>query len=188
MPQRGTALCPGEYYHLYNRGNNRQRIFLERDNYLFFLQRLRKYLMPMVDIVAYCLMPTHYHLLIMLREGNLSHQMQIFSISYTKAMNKRFNRVGALFQGAFQLKHVGKDNYLVHLSCYIHLNPVTAGLVGQAEDWEYSSYREYLRLRPGTLPAPSVVLDQFSSPEAYRLYVESYTEDERKVIDDLLFE
>jgi len=96
---------------------------------------MRKYLVPILDVVAYCLMPTHYHLLVLLKEAELSHRMQLFSISYTKAMNARYDRVGALFQGAFQAKHVNRNDYLVHLSRYIHLNPVLAGLVERPEDW-----------------------------------------------------
>ena len=188
MPQRTVELCAGEYYHLYNRGNNRERIFFERENYLFFLRRLRKYVVPILDVVAYCLMPTHYHLLVLLKEADLSHRMQLFSISYTKAMNKRYDRVGALFQGAFQAKHIDENNYLVHLSRYLHLNPVMAGLVERPEDWEFSSCREYIGLRAGTLPKPEIVLSQFPSPEAYREFVESYTPCEREIIADLLFD
>jgi len=188
MPQRHIELCEGECYHLYNRGNNRERIFLERENYLFFLRRLRKHLVPILDIVAYCLMPTHYHLLVMLNEADLSHRMQLFSISYTKAMNKRYDRVGALFQGAFRAKHVDGNNYLVHLSRYIHLNPVIAGLIERAEEWEFSSYPEYIGIRHGTLPAPEIVLSQFPSPDAYREFVESYIPSEREIIADLLFD
>jgi putative transposase len=188
MPQRSIKLCADEYYHLYNRGNNRERTFYERENYGFFLRRLRKYIVPILDLVAYCLMPTHYHLLVLLKEADLSHRMQLFSISYTKAMNKRYDRVGALFQGAFQAKHVDENNYLVHLSRYIHLNPVMAGLVERPEDWEFSSYREYIGLRAGTLPKPEIVLSQFPSPEAYREFVESYTSREREIIADLLFD
>ena len=188
MPQRNIELCEGEYYHLYNRGNNRERIFFERENYLFFLRRLRKHLVPILDIVAYCLMPTHYHLLVMLNEADLSHRMQLFSISYTKAMNKRYDRVGALFQGTFRAKHVDGNNYLVHLSRYIHLNPVIAGLVERAEGWEFSSYPEYIGIRNGTLPAPEIVLSQFPSPEAYREFVESYIPSEREIIADFLFD
>ncbi len=188
MPRRTVELYAGEHYHLYNRGNNRGRIFFERENYLFFLRRLRKYLVPILDVVAYCLMPTHYHLLIMLKEADLSHQMQLFSISYTKAMNKRYDRVGSLFQGTFQAIHVDENEYLIHLSRYIHLNPVMAGLVERAEDWEFSSYREYIGLRNGTLPKSEIVLSQFPSSEAYREFVESYVPDEREIIADLLFD
>ena len=188
MPQRNVELCAGEYYHLYNRGNNRGRIFYERENYVFFLRRLRKYLIPVLDIVAYCLMSTHYHLLVLLKEADLSHRMQLFSISYTKAMNKRYDRVGALFQGSFRAIHVNQNNYLVHLSRYIHLNPVVAGLVERPEDWEFSSYREYIGVRSGTLPAPEIVLSQFPSREVYQEFVESYTAREREIIADLLFD
>ena len=89
--------------------------------------------------------------------------MQNFAISYTKAMNERYHRAGSLFQGAFQARLVDKDEYLLHLSRYIHLNPVQAGLVKQPQDWVYSSYQEYIGLRKGTLPRPEIVLAQFGS-------------------------
>jgi hypothetical protein len=114
--------------------------------------------------------------------------MMRFSVSYTKAINKRYDRVGSLFQGAFQAKHVGTDDYLLHLSRYVHLNPVLAGLVGRAEAWAFSSYPDYLKLRAGTLPRPKVVLSQFESPEAYRAFVEAYVPADRAYIADLLFD
>lgn len=84
--------------------------------------------------------------------------MMKLSVSYTKAINKRYGRVGSLFQGPFRAVHVDRNEYLLHLSRYIHLNPVTAGLVPQPEEWEFSSYREYIGLRNGTLPEPKIVL------------------------------
>jgi REP element-mobilizing transposase RayT len=198
MPRRDIYLCAEEFYHLYNRGNNRQRVFYERDNYAFFLRQLWKYLIPVLDIVAYCLMPTHYHLLILVKEASgvsetaevsaVSRGMQRFSISYTKAMNERYDRVGALFQGAFRAGHVDDNTYPVHLSRYIHLNPVSAGLVEHAEDWEFSSYRDYIGLRAGRLPSPESVLCQLQLPHAYREFVESYLPQDRDIIADLLFD
>lgn len=188
MPQRNVQFCAGEYYHLYNRGNNRERIFFERENYLFFLRRLRQYLLSILEVVVYCLMPTHYHMLVRLKTDDLSHQMQLFSISYTKAMNKRYDRIGSLFQGAFQAKRVDSDAYLTHLSRYIHLNPVLAGYGAAPEEWEFSSYPEYLGLRDGTLPAPDIVLAQFPSREAYQAFVEGYTPEEQEQIASLLFD
>jgi REP element-mobilizing transposase RayT len=193
MPRRETPLIGGEYYHVYNRGNNRQDIFLERANYLFFLQRLRTYLIgkttdPRVTIVAYCLMPNHFHLLVCLHDELFSRHMQRHSISYTKAINERYHRVGALYQGQFQAIHVDSNDYLLHLSRYIHLNPVAAGLVRRPEDWEFSSYREYIGLRKGTLVDPSIVLGQFRSTEDYRQFVEAYRPSDMKVIEHLLFE
>ncbi len=131
MPRRETPFLPDQYYHFYNRGNNRQAVFFERDNYLNFLRDIQKYLCGSMDVLAYCLMPTHYHLLVQVKQqpqqqtsevlpptGTLretsevsaaavsrqvSVAMQKFGISYTKAINKHFGRVGALFQGQFHL-------------------------------------------------------------------------------------
>jgi REP element-mobilizing transposase RayT len=188
MPRRETQLCAGEYYHIYNRGNNRQPIFFEQDNYLFFLRQWRRYVSSVCDVVAYCLMPTHFHILVLLTADGFSHGMQLLGISYTKAMNERYGRVGALFQGAFQTKHIERNEYLLHLSRYVHLNPVLAGLVSRAEEWEFSSYREYLGLRHGTLPVSDIVLGQFPAPDAYRVFVESYAPRDGGAIADLTFE
>jgi putative transposase len=204
MPRRALPLLEGEYCHIYNRGNNRQNVFFERENYLFFLQRVRQYLIGesqtsqtsevsktsevWVDVVAYCLMPNHFHLLIRPNDDQLSRRMQRFLISYTKAMNKRYDRVGALFQGQFQAVVVDRDEYLLHLSRYIHLNPVMAGLVRYPGDWEFSSYRDYVGSRPGTLPTPDVVLAQFPTPRAYQEFVEAYQATDRELIADLLFD
>jgi hypothetical protein len=97
-------------------------------------------------------MPNHYHFLVYLRDETLSNAMKSLSLSYTKAINQRFNRVGVLFQGRFHCIHVDQTDYLVNLSRYIHLNPVKAGLVQQAGEWEFSSYLEYAGLRRRTLP------------------------------------
>ncbi len=130
MPRPQRDLVPGEYYHLYNRGNNRQNIFFERENYLYFLKQFRYFVAEeTVHVVAYCLMPDHYHVLIYLREDGLSKAMQRFTMSYTNAMNRRYGRCGSLFQGRFQTIHVDSDAYLLHLTRYIHLNPMRACLV-----------------------------------------------------------
>ncbi len=182
MPYRKVELRAGEHYHIYNRGNNYADVFFERENYLYFLRQVRKYLLPeAVEIVAYCLMPNHYHLLLRLLADDLSTPMQGLSLSYTKAVNLHYGRVGALFQGRFKAVRVDRDEYLLHLSRYIHLNPLTAGLVKRAEDWEFSSYRDYIGLRSGTLPKPDIVLGQFPSGEAYRLFVESYAEGDEPI-------
>lgn len=198
MPRRDIELCAAEHYHFYNRGNNREAIFYERENYLFFLRRVGDYLYPVLDIVAYCLMPTHHHLLARVRQTSdvsktsevsvgVSRATQRLGVSYTKAMNKRYDRAGALFQGAYRYRHVGEDDYLVHLSRYIHPNPVLDGLVERPEDWEFSSYREYAGLRDGTLPRPRIVLDQFQSTDHYREFVKSYIPEDRAMMADLLF-
>jgi len=200
MPRRPIPLVAGTYYHIFNRGNNRQTIFFERENYVFFLDRMREYLLEMIPdtdsseagqivattIVGYCLMPNHFHLLVCPHDGELSNRMQRLSISYTKAINKRYQRVGILFQGPFQAIPVQTEEYLLHLSRYLHLNPVFAGLVERAEDWVFSSYRDYLGLRQGTLVRPEVVLSQFSSRRAYQEFVEAYRPVDGKKISHLV--
>jgi hypothetical protein len=114
--------------------------------------------------------------------------MQLFGISYTKAINKHYNRVGSPFQGKFKRKLIDTNAYLLHLSRYIHLNPVEAGLVSCAENWEYSSYREYLGLRNGVLPKGEIVLSQFDNRQAYRKFVEDYRDEDRKAIEHLLLD
>lgn len=172
---RKVTFEAGQYYHLYNRGVNRQPIFFNEGNWAYFVKQLRQYAQPEhIDIIAYCLMPNHYHLLVYLKTQALSAKvMQPFGVSYTKAVNKQQERVGPLFQGRFKAAVVDKEGYVLDLSCYIHLNPVRARLVQRPEDWRYSSYQDYVGLRNGTLPNPEVVLAQFPSRQAYAEWVES---------------
>ena len=216
MPRRETPFLPDQYYHFYNRGNNRQAAFFERDNYLYFLKGVKKYLRGHVDVLAYCLMPTHYHILVLVRPrtqtsevfktsevsgaevsttGSVSKAvslaMQKFGISYTKAINKRFSRVGALFQGQFQGKPVKNYEHLLNLCVYIHANPVKDGLVALPEDWEFSNYLEWMGLREGTLVNREFIAENFGSPEEYSQLVMEYIktrilpEDVRKYLQDL---
>jgi len=172
MPRRDLTFQPDHCYHLYNRGNDRQSIFFERENYLHFLRLVRQHLIEQtLDVLAYCLMPNHYHLLVRCKTDDVSGSMQRLSVAYTKAMNRRYNRVGSLFQGQFQAIAVETDEYLYHLVRYIHLNPVKAGLVKHLKDWEFSSYQEYAGLRAGTLPKLNIVQQQFPTEAAYQAFL-----------------
>jgi len=190
MPYRKVTFRAGEVYHLYNRGANYQPIFFCAENWGFFVRQMRHYFDPeLLDVLVYCLMPTHYHLAVLLKTDELSARvMQPFTVSYTKAVNKQQRRTGSLFQGPFQALLVDRDEYLVHLSRYIHLKPVAAGLVARPEEWAFSSYRDYVGLREGTLPAPELVLSQFPSRDAYRDFVDSFRAEDVEFIEELLLD
>jgi REP element-mobilizing transposase RayT len=188
MPRRQVVLQAGNYYHVYNRGNNRQLIFLERENYLYFLRQLQARLISKgVDIVAYCLMPNHYHLLVYLQTDDFSKLMQAFALCYTKAINKRHHQKGSLFQGPFNAIRVNSDEYLATLTRYIHLNPVRANLVEKAEEWEFSSYQEYIKLRQSNLLSLNEMRSLLDTTEDYRSFVEDATISD-KPIQHLTFE
>jgi REP element-mobilizing transposase RayT len=204
MPRRTVPFLPDQYYHFYNRGNNRQVIFFERDNYLYFLKGMKKYLREKVDILAYSLMPTHYHILGRVRSKTseflknsevssveVSKAMMQLGVSYTKAINKRFDRVGSLFQGQFQGKPIQHYNHLLNLCLYIHANPVKDGLVALPENWEFSNYLEWMNLREGTLVNREFICENFGTPEEYKTLVMEYiktrnlSDDMRKYLQDL---
>jgi REP element-mobilizing transposase RayT len=188
MPYRKVTFQAGQIYHLYNRGVDRQPIFFCAENWGFMLRLFRRYFVPeLVDVLAYCLMPNHYHLMVRLKVDDFSKQvMQPWGVSYTKAVNKQQDRVGPIFQGPFQAVHVSRDEQLMHLSRYIHRNPVDAGLVATPAEWSFSSYKDYIGLRLGTLPQPDDVLALFPSREDYRQFVEE--DQDSSVIAQLLLE
>lgn len=185
MPRRETPFLPDQYYHLYNRGNNRRAVFFEPENYIYFLNGIRKYLLGYVEVIAYCLMPTHYHILVkVLRPEQtsevlktsevLSNAMMRLGVSYTKAINKRFDRVGALFQGQFQAKPVKSYKHLLTLCAYIHANPVKDGLAAAPEMWDFSNYLEWMELRNGTLVNREFIAENFGTPEEYGRFIADY--------------
>src|SRR5512147_617365 len=81
MPRRQIPFVPELHYHIYNRGNNRERIFFEPDNYLFFLKKIKEYLVPVADVLVYCLMPTHYHVVARVKQTSEAQTSEIFKIS-----------------------------------------------------------------------------------------------------------
>ena len=195
MPRRQIRFVPELHYHIYNRGNNRERIFFEPDNYLFFLKKIKEYLVPVADVLVYCLMPTHYHIVGRVKpmatktseilkisevsetsdvSADVSNAMMKLSVSYTKAINKRFQRAGVLFQGQFQAKPILTSSYLLNLCRYIHGNPVKDGLVADISQWQYSNYLEWIGERDGKLVDKAFVQDNFDSPDEYRNFVLEY--------------
>lgn len=171
--RRRTKFFAGNYYHVYNRGANREKIFRENENYLFLLEKVVRYATEMaVTIIAYCLMPNRYHFLLR-REGErtISDFIQAVFNSYSKAFNKMYLRTGTLFEGLFQCIHVDKESYLIYLCRYIHRNPLAAGLVADLERWPYSNYLEWIEARAGKLVDRKFVKSYFQTPEQYRSFV-----------------
>jgi len=143
-----------QYYHMYNRGNNREALFKEERNYYYFLDLYKKYIYPIADLYAYCLLPTHFHFLLRIKsldelegiyqeESQIWRQVRTFLGTYTKAINKTYNRSGHLFEGRYSRKIVLKDEYFFHLISYIHQNPQAHGIVSNFRIWPYSSYQAY---------------------------------------------
>jgi putative transposase len=164
----------GQYYHIYNRGVERRRIFSSDENYRFLLRRIKEFLPEYaITFIAYCLMPNHYHFLLHPeKDGSIGPFLQRLFNSYTQAFNKQEKRSGTLFEGRAKSVPIDESSYLFHISRYIHLNPVVAGIVKKPEDWSYSNYQEFIGLRQGTLYDAAFVREQFGTPDEYRKFVE----------------
>jgi len=177
------------FYHVYNRGNNSEKLFYNDDNYLFFLKRFKHYLSDYINVHAYCLMPNHFHFLISIKddckenkgvnvEKETDKGFNNFFISYAKAINKRYGRTGSLFQNSYKKKEIITEDYLVNLTLYIHQNPVVANLANHCDDWKYSSYEAYMGKRR-TLLNKDYILNLFGTIENF-IFVH-----ERNVIDKI---
>jgi putative transposase len=176
MPYRKVQFAEGQFYHIYNRGVGRQPIFREEENYLFLLRRVKEYAGVLdVAIIAYCLMPNHYHLLVRQDGEEPAGRLpqRVFN-SYTKAFNRRYGRTGTLFEGPFKAIHVDRDGYLLHLCRYIHANPVKHGLVSELGQWPYSNYLEWVGAREGTLVDRAFAREHFPVAGLYRQFVLDY--------------
>ncbi len=161
------------YYHVYNRGCNRERIFANDGNYTFLLRRVKSFLPDYsLIVIAYCLMPNHYHFLLRPTQDNtVSPFIQRLFNSYTQAFNKQQGRSGTLFQGRAKSVWVDTGEYILHLCRYIHLNPVEAGLAAHPAEWPYSNYLEWVAGRTGTLVNRSFVQTYFPTAADYEAFV-----------------
>jgi REP element-mobilizing transposase RayT len=152
----------GALYHVIARGNQRRRIFLGPDDYEDYLSRMWSYHKKFGFILyAYCLMPNHVHLLVEMGDVLLSKIMQAIQFSYTQSFNRRHRKVGHLFQGRYKAILCQKDEYLLELIRYIHLNPVRAKLVNNPKSYRWSSHRAILGLEKIARCDVDVVLRQF---------------------------
>lgn len=135
---------------------------------------------PLVAIIAFCLMPTHLHLLLkQLQENGISVFMRRVLNSYTHYFNLKHGRRGPLWEGRFKNVPIENDGQLLHTTRYIHLNPVTASLVDKPEEWRFSSYGEFVGMESRK---PLCDLTDVSiTPEAYRAFVENRIDYQREL-------
>ena len=191
---------PDAVYHIYNRSN--ETVFFSRENYIYFLSKIQKLVAPACNIFAWVLMPNHFHFLVQATEKSCMNvtethrpDMQLLAknigtvlSSFTQAINRQKGRRGSLFAHKTKAKMLneayysssgssrstGNDQIDYATACflYIHQNPVIAGLASKLEDWEFSSFRDYARLRNGKLVKKDLAFE-FVDLEADAFYEQS---------------
>ncbi len=173
---------PELLYHVYNRGNNRQKLFHERDHYFLFLTKIRKILLDFCDLLAYCLMPNHYHLMIYAKDflpekvfkfpftGDTAYHPLVRKIgtlqsSYTRILNNEMKNSGSIFQQKAKAKLLNTDPWYPQ-TCfhYSHFNPVKANLVEKMWQWEFSSYNDYAGFRDDNLVNKELAFELLDIP------------------------
>lgn len=215
------------FYHVYNRGVEKRDIFLDDQDYRVFLSFLKNYLSPIpkgfvhptqevtgsgpvrlrplktffgdVTLHAYCLILNHFHLLLkQVSKDGMTRFMQSLCTSYSMYFNKKYDRVGSLFQGVYKAALVMEDSYLLHLSRYIHLNPLEFQTMlnreaASIDNYPYSSYSYYLGKKKAKWIDPDPILNFFKSSQrtdlrdflSYQSFVEDYVEDPKEILGTL---
>lgn len=167
------AIRSNTIYHIFNRGNNRENLFLEEHNYAYFLMLYLKHVSPFVETYAFCLLRNHFHLLVKILDpeglktlGILINPSQLFANffnAYTKSINKTYHRTGSLFQNPFKRVIITSDEQFLTVIRYIHTNPQSHGLTEDFRAWPYSSYALLISDQTSFLAKDSV-LSLFGGP------------------------
>lgn len=227
MPHRNTIrhFTEGGIYHVYNRGVENRDIFLDEQDYVVFLHLLKYFLSPLngndlhpmmkfqdfsvrkpyplsnlekeVDLLVYCLMPNHFHLILkQFTKDGITKLLRKISTTYAMYFNKRYKRVGYLFQGKYKAVLVESDYYLLHLSRYIHLNPVDL----QGTDpcnYSYSSYKLYLQEKSVSWIKTKLILSYFDRAKllpflnkypSYKKFAENYPDEPIECVRNLILD
>jgi REP element-mobilizing transposase RayT len=201
MPSKNSRKIYVEehYYHVYNRGVEKRLIFLDEKDYIVFLNLLKRHLSERkehdkygrqyksfyedLELLAFCLMPNHFHLLFYLKTdvSALPNTMRLVSNAYANYFNQKYLRVGHLFQDRFKASMILRDDYLQHISRYIHLNPK------DYKDYKWSSLPYYLGSRYSDWVRPNRILEIFGSINAYSKFVNDY-EDHKATMEEVQYE
>jgi REP element-mobilizing transposase RayT len=182
MAETRIPLESDKYYHIYNHAIGNDLFFKNDRNYHFFLENFKHYISPYCDLLCYCLMKNHFHLVIRFHSAEeineelihrkmlksnaltsiqisefLSKQFSNYFNKYAKSFNKQEFRRGSLFKRAFMRKQINSDIYLLRLIRYVHLNPVKDNLVDIPSDWKYSSYNALISNKPTMIIRDEVI-------------------------------
>lgn len=186
MPGRNVVkeYVPESYYHIYNRGVNKNNIFHDRRDRIVFLSLLKRYLgdevekkpnrepypnyTGQIELLAYCLMNNHFHLFIYQETSTaITDLMKSISVAYSMYFNKRYKRVGAVFQQRYRAVRILNDAQFLHISRYIHMNPQNY------QTYEWSSLPYYLNTKAASWVKPGKVLQTFND-ESYLNFLKEY--------------
>ena len=195
-----TANIP---FHILDRGNNRQIIFYNEEDFIYFLKLLIRYKKELkFKLYHLCLMPNHIHLMIEpLIDGNLPRIMMRLTLAYSSYFNKKYQGVGHVWQGRYKSSIIDKDNYFIWCGLYVEINPLRAGLVEKPEDWQFSSYGFYAFGKAHPLIEKLIDIDPYyqglgnsseKRQKRYRQYVnnvinETFLKDIRNQLDEGVF-
>lgn len=193
MPSRNVIkVCvPDSYYHVYSRGASKQTIFIDEADYSYYLSLLERYLSQTasddqndgrqklydsVEVLAYCLMPNHFHLLLyQIDEDGMSKLMHGVATSYSRYFNKKYERSGSLFESRYKASRIDAEDYLLHISRYIHRNP---------DDWvdyPHSSLRAYFYNDAPDWLNTARIIELYGSAVKYSEFLEDYTKHDDKI-------
>ena len=203
MPAKHVVrnFAENSYYHVFNRGVEKRIIFLDEQDYNMFLYYLSIYLLPLeqvlrfypnfsirlynknlseeIELISYCLMPNHFHLLLKQKnKDSTSKLIKQVTNGYTLYFNTKYERVGGLFQGVFKAVGIDTDALILHVARYIHLNPVVANIVKDPKEYMWSSHKEYFdkEKHHKSFVNKNTLLSYFSSPEKMNDFVTDYIE------------
>ena len=195
---RKIPLTTNQIYHIFNRGVNKNDIFFSQKDYNRFLAAAKHYIIknskfsyekspvdnneandpvslasgPKIEILAYCLMPNHFHFLIkQLIDSGITMYMRRFMNSYVHYVNVKNKRLGPLFQGRFKNVLVDSDEQLLHVSRYIHLNPLVSNLVANLDDYPWSSYLTYTSSAEDRFISPQIISNMFKKKRDYKKFI-----------------
>lgn len=187
MRLKSEEFVKGQYYHIYNHAVSNNLLFYDEEDYQMCLLRLSRYYdNEDYSILAYCLMPNHYHFLLYQKTDNsFSSSISRLWYSFSCYYNKKYSRRGTIFAGKQQHIGIRNEDYLKYLCVYIHLNPVKAKLVDSPEAWEWSDYRDWLGVRDGMFIDRELISHFFQTPADYQECINSLIDipDKRLLID-----